>query len=76
MTKQLNGFRAASIIIEELLYKAEKENPLRRNKNFRKTSLYRAGYYDGLLITYCQLALGEFPDNNCEIIDKTIFKKQ
>ena len=70
---ELQGYRAAGIIIEKALDDADKKCPKRMNVN-RKSAAYRVARYEALLMAHCQMALGEHPNHemNRPVILKTI----
>lgn len=73
---QLNGYLAAGILIKYFLDGAEKRAPSSRARLNRNSAAYRQGLYDGLLIAHCQMALGEFPNNNRAQIEQTLKPKK
>lgn len=69
---QLDGFKAASLIVRGMLNYASKERPEDRDFSMRETNEYKEGYYNGLLFAHCQHALGEYPSFNVEAIRKAL----
>ena len=67
-----DGYRAAAILIERLLADAEAYRPEHWNQDMHKLAAYRQGYYDGLLLAHCQMAMGEFPERNKDVIKKAL----
>lgn len=57
---ELDGYRAAGIIIEKALRAADLKCPKRIPRNIESADV-RYGYYKGLLVAHCQMALGEHP---------------
>ncbi len=66
--KRLNGYRAASIAVENLLEDAASKLP-KRLGGHDHLAAYKEGYYIGLLLAHSQLALGEFPEHNVTTIE-------
>jgi len=58
---ELEGYKAAAIVIERMLDKAQAKRPKRQGN--RKSAAYRAGYYDALLYAHCVLVWGEYPNH-------------
>lgn len=70
---QLDGYQAASVLIEKALNSAEKKRPILAGwKLNRRSNEYKQGYYDGLLFAHCLDALGKFPEHNRKQILKTL----
>ena len=59
---ELEGYRAAGIIIERALDEADQNCPKRIPRNIASAAV-RYGYYKGLLLAHCQMALGEHPNH-------------
>ena len=68
----LDGYKAASILIERMLNNAEKKKPLRLRPVKQKSADYRQGMYDALLAAHCWMVLGEYPNHNREQITKVL----
>lgn len=64
----LDGYRAAMIIIKRLLDNAENDRPKTQRHVKTRSASFRAGYYRGLLTAHCMSALGEFPASNVDPI--------
>ena len=60
----MDGYKAASILIERMLDSAEKKKPLRLCRVKQKSAAYRQGVYDAILTAHCWMVLGEYPDHN------------
>lgn len=60
----LNGYTAAGKVIKQALDNAQNNKPRRYSEKWKRSAAYRLGYYDGLLLAHCQLALGEYPTFN------------
>lgn len=59
--KRVDGYFAASIVIEEMLHDAkEKLEPRAKREGMSKD--WWQGHYEGLLAAHCFMALGQFPD--------------
>jgi len=69
----LDGYQAAAVLTEKALNKAEKTRPILAGwKLNRRSSEYRQGYYDGLLLAHCLDVLGKFPEHNRKQILKAL----
>jgi len=55
---ELDGYRAAGILIEKAMREADLKCPKRIPRNISSAAV-RYGYYKGLLLAHCQMALGE-----------------
>ena len=55
------GYRAAAVLVEQLLESAENKRPKCVASGYQNRVLYRQGYYDGLLAAHCLHTLGEHP---------------
>lgn len=60
---ELDGYKAAEIIVKQLLDAAEKDRPKRIKDGYAKRADYRAGYYQGLLAAHCFTALSSHPNH-------------
>jgi hypothetical protein len=66
--RSLDGYRAASIAVENLLDDASSKLPKRLGGRDHLAA-YKEGYYNGLLLAHCQFAMGEFPEHNVTAIE-------
>ena len=64
----IDGYKAAMIIIKRLLDEAEKDIPKTQRYVKPRSASFRAGYYRGLLTAHCMGALGESPLSNLDTI--------
>lgn len=55
------GYRAAAIIVKDMLDSAAKDLPKRCSWKHQKLARYREGYHAGLLAAHCMQVLGQFP---------------
>ena len=63
---ELEGYKAAAIVIEGMLDEAQAKRPKRQGN--RKSEAYRAGYYDALLYAHCVLVWGEYPNHPSNLV--------
>lgn len=72
------GYRAAAIIVEDMMRSAEKDLPKRRSWKHQKLAPYREGYHAGLLAAHCMNVLGQFPTiaENSHTISTTLSEKE
>jgi hypothetical protein len=68
----LDGFQAAALLVRRALDQAQSDRPLRRSWKMKKLAAYREGYFAGLLLAYCQHALGDFPEQNADAIREAL----
>jgi len=61
---QLQGYQAASILIDEMMVAAEKKVPHSTHSVKWESASYRQGLYDGIFAAHCLIALGEHPQFN------------
>lgn len=71
---QLDGYKAAGIVINDFADVAEKNLPKRNGKNYRRKAAFKQGYYEGLAFACSMLALGEFPASNIATIRNALLK--
>tara|TARA_R110000868_G_scaffold368137_2_gene631099 strand:+ start:387 stop:752 length:366 start_codon:yes stop_codon:yes gene_type:complete len=71
---ELDGYRAAGIMIERMLDEAQKKCPKRLMKINRNSAAYRAGVYQAILTAHCWMVWGEYPNHerNKPMILKTL----
>ena len=60
---ELEGYRAAGILIERMLDEAQKKCPKRLMKINRNSAAYRAGVYQAILTARCLMVYGEHPNH-------------
>ena len=72
---QIEGYIAASIIVNEMLASAKKDKPKTSRHVKARSASYREGYYKGLLIAHCFQTLGEFPAANAVPIREALKRK-
>ena len=71
--KRVDGYFAASIVIEEMLHDAkQKLEPYAEREGMSKD--WWQGHYEGLLAAHCFMALGKYPDvpHNAEKIKEML----
>lgn len=56
-----DGYNAFQKATREMLYRAQNAKPRRCRKGYKARAEYREGYYDGILVVWCMLALVEHP---------------
>ena len=72
LPSQVDGYRAASVIVNEHLNAAEARKPKTQRYVNGGSASFREGYYQGLLFAHCMQAYGEFPAANADIIKRTL----
>ena len=60
--EELDGFKAADLIIEDCLNEAGDKKPKRLKDGYQKRAEYREGYYQGLLMAHCFMVWGSHPN--------------
>jgi hypothetical protein len=56
-----DGYKAFEKATREMLDSAQNAKPRRCRKGYKARAEYREGYYDGILVVWCMLALVENP---------------
>ena len=69
-----DGYRAADIIIEELMHEECKHLPKTAKRIDRRSSAYRLGYYHGLVAANAMHGLGRYPKSNVAAIQAAILR--
>ena len=68
----LRGYQVAARVVVEMLDDAARRKPAKASYRMQRLAAYRQGYYDGILAAHCQHALGEYPEQNREAIERVM----